>query len=263
VNASHDAGTRARVLSITAPPYGPQSAEGRRVTEATARAVRGHHGHAGRRWVEYLLGLDADVLRERLEDRTERYAARFVAGTATRLAAHAGVLLLSGELAAEAGLPAADLPGVEDLLAEVVEAGAADADRPRAALVDLLSWVEGNPRRVDGSGDGSKENDDGAPHAGWIGRKLPDGSVAVIGAQAEQYLDRRGYDRAGVVRAWAGGRDWLEPGWNGRTKSVRFSDSSRPRCYVVRAAIVEELLGGEPDAAEDGWQDCDARWGPR
>ena len=264
VNASHDAGTRARVLSLTAPPYGSQSAEGRRVTESTGRTIRAHHGHAGRGWVEYLLGADVERLRERLEDHTEQYAARFVPGTATRLAAHAAVLLLAGDLAREAGLPIPDLDAVAEALADVVECGAADADRPRAALVDLLSWVEANPRRVDRAGEARHPDGDGAPHAGWIARVRGDGAVAVVGAEAEQYLERRGYDRGGVVRAWAGDRSWIDTPPSGHTRPVRFSDGSRPRCYVVRGEVAAALNDGrEVPTAGEGWQDRDDGWGPR
>jgi hypothetical protein len=264
VTMSHDAGTRARVLSLTSPPFGAQSAEGRRVTEGTGRAVGANHGHAGRLWVEHLLGVDAERLRERIEDRTERYAARFVPGTATRLAAHASALLVAGDLAREAGLPCPDLEAVEDALATVIEAGAVDADRPLAALVELLSWVEANPRRVARPGKAYDREGVVAPLAGWIARVDSDGSASIVGAEAEKCLQERGFETRGVVRAWAGDRAWICRGNGANTRGVRFPGGSRPRCYIVKAEVRLALLEGREvptDGAGGPEQDDD--WGPQ
>jgi hypothetical protein len=249
VDVSHAAGTRARVLTLTALPFGPQSDEGRRVTTETDATVQRHYGHAGRVLVEHLTnGCDIEQLRDRLEECRAWFAERFEPGTATRLADHGAALLLASDLAYDLGLPVPDFNAVADALARSIRDGAASADRPKAALVALLSWVETHPKRTMVRGEPSQD----VPNAGWLAMRHEGKRIAIVSDEAERFLEARGFDVPGCVRSWAGTRAWIEtPRGRGCTKQVRFGIpgvpsgvmTSRPRCYVVPWEVYESLLG--------------------
>ncbi len=227
--------------------------------------MRQHYGHAGRALVEHLLAADLDRLGARFEVVRDTYARRFEPGTATRLAAHAGAILFAGELALDLGLPCPNLAAVEDVLADCIRRGTADADRPRAALVDLLAWLNANPARVLGRG---ADDDDGTPSGGWLGKvETPDDSrrprFCIVKTEADAALDRMGHRREDVLAAWAQ-RDWLDGQGRGRTRTVRFSGLP-VSCYVVPweigLAVIHDPSGlGEgdepptPTTLVDDWQ---------
>jgi uncharacterized protein (DUF927 family) len=267
VNASHDAGTRARVLSLTALPFGPQSAEGRRVTESVETTCRAHYGHAGRVLVEYLTGpADLGALRARFDELRASFGARFEPGTATRLSVYGAALLLAAEVALELGVPCPDRTAVVGVLDEAIKRGAAEADRPRAALVEVLSWLNANPARVVGLADIDDEQS-GRPSQGWIGKVEEGERVCIVSGELIAHLERRGYSSSGEPSTWAR-RGWLSvSGGRGSTKTVRFPGGGRPHCYVVPWYVSEALLEGrdpgdvEPDQEEaggfdDGWVDA-------
>lgn len=235
---SEDGGTRARVLSLTDPPFpGLPAAEGRAVVQGLSSAAHAHHGHAGRAMVQHLTGADWGALRARYGALREGFAGDWASsGVAVRLAAHAAVLLLAAELAGDLGLPVPDVVEVETLLRRVAESGAVESDRPRVALVSLLSWVGSNPGRVFPGHDSDRD-----PHAGWIARRLDGGDLAIVGDAARRYLEDMGHDVSSATRAW-GQRGWLEHDGGKLTRALGFG-GYRIRCYRVRAAAVEGVMG--------------------
>jgi hypothetical protein len=244
VERSNNAGARARVLTLTRLPFGPQSEVGRTLTTGIDEAMRLDHGHAGRRFVEHLTSADLDDLRTRLGECRAWLAGRFEPGTATRLSDHAALLLLAADIAHGLGLPAPDFDAVADVLSEAVRDGAESADRPRAALVALLSWVESRPARVF-----NRKRNDAVPGLGWIANRR-ELDFAIVKDDAERFLDGRGYDVPGCLRSWAG-RAWLRrPTGKGYTKAVRFGAEGRPRCLCIPWDVVNELLG-EDDGEEE------------
>jgi hypothetical protein len=234
---SEDGGTRARVLSLTDPPFpGLSAAEGRAVVQGLSSAAHAHHGHAGRTLVRHLAAADWGALRARYGALREGFAGDWASsGVAVRLAAHAAVLLLAAELAGDLGLPVPDVVEVETLLRRVAERGAVESDRPRVALVSLLSWVGSNPGRVFPGHDSDRD-----PPGGWLARRLESGELAVVGEHARRYVTENGHDWAGAVRAWEH-RGWVDRA-SGLTRSVRFG-LGRARCYVFTQGAEAEVLG--------------------
>jgi hypothetical protein len=246
--SSEHAGTRARVLSITDLPFGATSSEGARVTRALVAALGAHHGHAGRRLARWLVEAsesDLGTLRDRYRALSDTWAGRSSGGVGSRLADLAAALLLAAEVAQRLALPCPDLPACEAVLDRAIHRGVAEADRPRAALLDLLSWLGSNPSRVV-----ELRDDQGAPSAGWLG-KLDKGTAwSAVAREARDYLERRGYDVPGVIRAWTD-RGWLRTARSGPTRPVRLDGGVQVRCFVIPWDVCEGVVG-DLDAAAKG-----------
>ena len=246
-SSAEHGGTRARVLSITDPPFGPRSPEGAATTRGLVDALEVHHGHGGRalaRWLVQTTPEDCAALAARFRVLRDGWAQRVEGGAGARLAAFACAVLMAGEVAQAAGLPCPDLAACEAVLEAAIRRGAAEADRPRAALIDLLSWLQSNPARVVDL----EAPPERPPGWGWIGKRERDGGWAVVGGEARKHLEGLAYDYQGVIRAWAD-RGWLlSVGEGARTKPVELTRGNRPRCYVFPAGICAHVM----DADEDG-----------
>ena len=237
---SEDGGTRARVISLTDPPFpGLSAAAGREVVQGISSAAHAHYGHAGRAMALHLAGADWTALRARYSAIQAGFVGEWAdSGVSVRLGSHAAVLLLAAEIAGDIGLPVPDVVEVETLLRKTAERGAVESDRARVALASVLSWVGANPGRIYAHGV-EKDRD---PPGGWLARKLDCGDLAVVGDSARTYLADHGHDVASATRAW-GQRGWLDLG-DRSTRPIRFG-TMRVRCYLVRSTAVAEVMDGE------------------
>lgn len=235
---SEDGGTRARVLSLTDPPFpGLSAAAGREVVQGISSAAHAHYGHAGRAMALHLAGADWTALRARYSAIQAGFVGEWAdSGVSVRLGSHAAVLLLAAELAGDIGLPVPDVVEVETLLRKTAERGAVESDRARVALASVLSWVGANPGRIF---PGEKDRD---PPGGWLARNLEGGDIAIVGDSARTYLADHGHDVASATRAW-GQRGWLDHG-DKLTRSLGFG-GNRVRCYRVTSTARAEVMGGE------------------
>jgi hypothetical protein len=235
---SEDGGTRARVLSLTDPPFpGLSAAVGREVVQGISSAAHAHYGHAGRAMALHLAGANWTALRTRYSAIQAGFVGEWAdSGVSVRLGSHAAVLLLAAEIAGDIGLPVPDVVGVETLLRKTAEQGAVESDRPRVALASVLSWIGANPGRIF---PGERDRD---PPGGWLARNLEDGDIAIVGDSARTYLADHGHDVASATRAW-GQRGWLDLG-DRSTRPIRFG-TMRVRCYRVRSTAVAEVMDGE------------------
>lgn len=238
---SQDAGTRGRVLSLTELPFGEKSDRGARVTRRLVEAVGAHHGHAGRVLAEWLATeADLDAVTARYREIRAAWEAGSGGGVGSRLAGCAAALELAAVIAEELGLPVPEPEPVAAVLRLCIRRGAMEADRPRAALVDLLSWVAANPGRVVGLK--SREEED--PPGGWLGKVDRDGGYSLVGVFARERLEAMGHDVDNVTRAWAL-RGWLDGDSSSHTRPRVIGPSgARTRCYVFTAAVVDAVMGG-------------------
>ncbi len=238
---SEDAGTRGRVLSLVALPFGGASPKGAQLTRGLVSAVERSYGHAGRRLAGWLTeAADPGGLRARWEEERDRFGSGFSGGVEARLAGYGAAILLAGRVAQDLKLPCPNLAAVEGVLAEAIRRGAQEADRPRAALVALLSWLGSQPGRVAGLAAGG-----GDPPGGWLGLCEEGSRWVAVSDPARVYLGRLGFDVPGVARGWAA-RSWL--GSRGHTASIRLPGGGRPRCFVFPWTVCESLLDGEQGA---------------
>ena len=141
---TQDGGTRARVLSLWGSPF-------KKVNGTTAKLVRRvndelkhHHGHAGRRFVQYVLNHKADwqAWRKEYEDKVREYEKKAGANQfAGRMATDLAAIAVAGRLAHEAlELPWGFANPIKTLWNEFAKE-ASEADRAVAALRYVVDWA--------------------------------------------------------------------------------------------------------------------------
>jgi hypothetical protein len=222
-----DGGTAGRVVTLERSPFGPTGGE---VARNVQDGAEGAYGTAGPAFIARLLEQKDADLRRRHGALTDRFAAG--GGLQRRRAPLVAALRLAAELAAEFEvLPFEPLP-LDVWLASSINRDAPRDDRPAAALEVVWNWIAANPRRI--VGERVTPNYD-APPAGWAGKKLGDGAVAMSPEVVAKILDDAGYALDAVRRAWAE-RGWTRRQGKDLTYRVRFGeDLVRWICFEARA----------------------------
>jgi hypothetical protein len=165
---THDGGTRPRVLTIWGSPFGATSQLIGKKVKHINTWLREHHGHAGPRFVQYLLqhrkhwGKARDWYDELVRHYEEMAGDNTVAG---RMAAHLAAITVTSKLVHDAlHLPWAWSDPIEPLWAELTQESG-EADQSAAALRHVLSWAYGHQNDFFGLKEEREQ-----PHAGWAGR---------------------------------------------------------------------------------------------
>ena len=237
-----------RVITLTGSPF--SSAE---TADAARDAARENFGHAGPRFVEELLRLERDSLREAFKNWVKVLRTTAVTAVAKRRAESVAVLALANQLAARWDL----VPEIRmETWAWLVAGGGANLegedDRPRQALDVVLRAVAFNPLAFYRQG---SMMGDIPPSGGWVGRYEPGQFVAFRPEWLRKQLTEEGYDYDTVVAEWRE-REWLltVPGRmtrstaiNGRNTRVVYvvEGVAEIENYVVTDAVIEELLDGD------------------
>ena len=172
---TQDGGTRARVITLWGLPFNHADASTAKLVNGLDMAVRQHYGHAGPRFVQYLLvhRHEWDALRAAYQHNLAEYLTKARGNAlAGRLAGYFAALKITGTLAHTA----LDLhwrydDPVERLWDKLV-AEANQADRAKAALAYVYSWALGHQAdfwerhaRI-----GVADPQPRQPNAGWAGR---------------------------------------------------------------------------------------------
>lgn len=251
VSFTQDAGSRARCLCLVGPPVRSDS-QARTLTVG----VIDHHGHLGRRVIDYLTERDPEWW-SKVED---RYAVRVSAWSdalsksgpvAQRLGALLALLEAAKGVAEAVGYPKPP-KGVEPLsrAAEAVTAGSADSDRPLEALRAVYDYCAARSTHMWGRH--IVDNDGAArpPSSGWLGvwpkddanRPRSTWEIAIMPATVDRVLSDGGYDPGVIDR-------WQERGWVAKVgRSFRVQtriDGARVRCFGLTLAAVRALDLGE------------------
>jgi putative DNA primase/helicase len=233
---SQDAGTRARVLSLKGKPLGSDVEIGSRVSEEAQMILATNYGHLGRRIVQYLVANQAshDDIREIFRRAREKYAGIARTAVARRHAGHLAALEVTAAIVHLLGVPKPDVDPFGYLI-ESQEAAAADADRPLAALQDMLSWCATHQTRFWGRADVDNNGRPRAPHAGWAG-SWSEGEdwdvIAISTLTFKEVIRNIGHDPDEIISRWTA-RGWLSTGaGRHRTRVVRI-DGAPTRCYCI------------------------------
>mgnify|MGYP000707350413 CR=1 FL=1 len=219
-----DGGVRARVLCLTDSPFGSSAA-----AEDYVRRVVEVHGHAGPAVAEWCIARGSDALRaEHAATRDQLRRGVDLGNMGRRLMAHVATLTL----AAEALGVRADLHKALELAREA----ATRVDDPEEnvhwqAYRDLHDWCWSHEALFYAEG----VNEFGDPvcrskpaTADWLGRVMPDGTIAPIVAVARERLERWGYQPAECFGAWQ--RSGLLPSYRRVRKRADGSEyETRPR----------------------------------
>jgi len=247
VSFTQDAGARARSLCLVGPPLR---------TDSQARAltvgVLDHHGHLGRRVVEYMTARDAEWwarVSARYAARVSDWSERLASGgpVAQRLGALLALLEAAKGLAEAVGYPR-PIAGVEPLqrAVEAVYAGAVDSDRPLDALRAVYGHVAARSTHMWGRHVLDRDGEARPPSSGWLGvwpkedapRRDAGWLLAVMPAVVDRVLADGGYD-PGVVDRWRE-RQWLAK--TGSSYRIRTRiDGARVRCLGFTPAAMSAL----------------------
>jgi hypothetical protein len=216
---SEDGGTKARILTLWGIPFDKSDEPTATLVKKINMELLQHYGHAGPRWVRYLLRN-----RERWADWRKDFSAiqndylkkagdNAVVG---RLSDAFAVLTLTARLAGEAlNLPALAQDPIGPLW-DSLTGEAAEADRASEALRCAVEWAYAH------SGEFSSEPTDFGspkpPSAGWaghwkqpvmvMGRATSWDFIGFIPSKLKQVLTAEGFDAEAVVRTWRD-RGWL------------------------------------------------------
>lgn len=239
---SNQGGSRARVLSVWGSPFDGADAATQQATAAIVDAIAAHHGLLGPRVVQWMLREPAadlwlqDQYRLALKRWTGRAAGDPVAG---RLAqAVAAMSVAKDLLEVWLGLPKPERDPLEDLWRAVC-AGAREADRPAAALQDVVSWAAAQQQRLYAGIAGEADGRYG-PNAGYIGARVGgEGwtSLALLPTEVQGFLKLHGYDVEATIKLWHE-RGWTARDGNHRTRQVMVGQV-RQRCVVITRAGAE------------------------
>lgn len=242
---SQDGGTRPRVLELWGMPFGGTDQATGAVVQRLTVALLQHYGHAGPRFVQFLLQRRdqwpkwRDQLRETQQHFLNRAKDNPFAG---RIAEPVAVLTLTEALACAA----LELPwGFRDTasgLWETLAGEASEADRAAAALEYVMSWAVGHQEQFYG------RSGEDMPNGGWVGRWdneswkwigfLPDRLTAI--------LDAKQFDTESTIRLWRD-RGWLMLDDDGRRNHrARIGSVSSRMVAILRTA----WAGGDDDATE-------------
>ena len=253
VDASKFGGARVRVLTLPGSPF-----ESDRIGDTVLRlteAVGANYGHAGPRFVQYLLANQDKWPRWRqaFTNRVSKIAADFPTGarnTNHRVSRYLASVEMAGTLAKEA----LDLPGDPlDITRQVVLtlcgiSEAADyATRSFDTLVDYILSRRGSYLG------GIDETFPKEPAGGWSG-VWRDEFVATYKRTVEQILEGQGFSYEASLRAWAE-RGWLQVDGKHRLKLVALPGGIRRRMVVIPMNVLTQREDGEAlDSPDDAGQ---------
>lgn len=205
VNFSLDGGTRNRVIEIEAAPFGGKSDKIEKVVNHLNRQFAANYGHAGPRFVQYLIKNRDQWARWRDEYRakTEAYIAKaadlgITSGRAGRLAAYVAAIAQTAEIAHKAlELPYRFYQPLDGLWADIA-AQSNDPLSAEQAFKDVMSWCDQNKGRFIGW-----ENDK-APAGGWAGKWHPGSDeIFIYPPIVEDLLRHKGFPAATpILKQW-------------------------------------------------------------
>tara|TARA_R110002020_G_scaffold225717_9_gene435859 strand:+ start:7456 stop:9522 length:2067 start_codon:yes stop_codon:yes gene_type:complete len=248
---SQDAGTRARVIELVGRPLGNDAPTGGRLSEDLQILVSENYGHLGRQIIAYLVRNREhwDDIRSVFFEKREHYIALARGPVSRRHASNLAALGVAAGIVHRLGLPLPERDPFQYMLESLMDIDK-DADRPLAALQDVVSWCGVNRTRFWGR---HVTNSSGAiviPSQGWVGAWSTDEYwkyVAVAGTSLKALLREFGYDPNEITSRWAE-RGWLQTG-HGRNVSrpVRV-ETNQVRCYCIKRQAVELSMQDDGDS---------------
>lgn len=246
---SNQGGTRARVLSLWGSPFGAADRTAGDTARRVTRLLSEHHGHLGPRLVGWLVGEPNAAAWVRQEYELALAATLQRAGddpVAGRLAQSVAVLVVCRRVAETwLGLPPPEVDPF-DAAWTSMRAGAADADRASAALLDVVAWAAGQQDRLY-PGVADEDARKFPPAGGWIGaRRGGDAweTLALLPPTVRAFLKTEQYDVEATLRLW-GERGWLQRDGKHRGSHV-WVGQQRVRCLVIRREAVQAAEGAVP-----------------
>lgn len=241
IDTTEDEGARARTLTLWGSPFGKDQGQ---FVRQIKHAVANHYGHAGPKFVQYLLDHQAEwpALQAAYEAQVQQLSQSRPGNVADRLAQYFASIRVAAAIVHEIfGL---DSQGSEhtvqicfdDVLKEVTR-----GDFAERALQLILSWARANYATFAGAELKSVADDDDIPLPQGGGRVSlsgvwrEGGYVAIFPHLVREELERHGFRYESVLRAWAD-RGWIQRSGDQLTAVIKFNKSPQ-RMIVLRWAV--------------------------
>lgn len=267
---SKDGGTRARCLTFWGIPLGEKSTEMALKVEMLKLSLNENSGHAGPRFVRYLLEHRASwaAWKERYMSRRRTWVERAEGDAiAGRLAAYIALIEEAAHHAHEAlGLPFAYEGCVAEVAPELLGA-ADDGDIALDALEFTINWARGRkhqffdkdkPRSYlaeESMVSGDRVRYHMPPGSGWLGRwDEGEDRIHIFKDKLQAALEQRKYDYDAVLRTWRD-RGWLQMPPSRRAKQkldqqVRINGGKSLVHTINETAFAAAGLADTPDTPE-------------
>jgi putative DNA primase/helicase len=248
VSFTKDGGTLARAITAWGSPFGEKNEVTGQMVRRLNNQIMQHYGHAGPRFVQYLLEHKErwrdwrEAYRKAVEIFEQRAGDNALAG---RLASCFAAISITAFLAHDAlDLPWAYSDPVLPLWSELVKEA---KDRAAAALQHVMAWAYAHVEDFFGR----RKVGASPPTLGWAGRwdggRSSGGStwteIAFLPIRIHAVLRDEGYEPDSVIRIWKG-RGWLhtQTDKDGTVRTERRTRLGRdnPRMVVITRAAVRE-----------------------
>ena len=240
---SQDGGTRARVLELRGQPMGSNPKVGSQIAERISEICAEHHGHLGRKIVDYLVANEAhhDQFREQFKQSRERFKKALDTPVARRHASNLAALELAAEIIHTLGVPRpTDSPFA--FFVDAARAAGKDADRPLAALQEVVNWAAAHQNHFVGRAERSSHGGYNQPSVGWAGvwaRESWD-YLGINGRVLRRILKDEGFHPSEVIDRWKE-RGWLFTGTQ-TTRPLRLPGGAQMRCYCLTVEAVAAAM---------------------
>lgn len=246
---TQDGGTRGRTLSVQGLPFsGVDNSLGMQIA-AFRNTLQRHFGHAGPKFIEYILANSHqhEDWRAAFRRRVERLSATQPDGSANRLAEHAAAIEQAAAIAHDALM----LPwACGDFLAAIWPAmarEAVDAPGEERALHDVMSWAYSKQESFIGRhNENSFTGEARVPSEGWLGvwdSKADWQQLAFHPPKLRTYLQSLGYHADSILAGWRE-RGWLDCDHD-RSRNTKIvtlgagQDRARVRMVVIKRESIE------------------------
>lgn len=240
---SQDGGTRARVLELRGQPMGNNPKVGSQIAERISEICAENYGHLGRKIVDYLVANEAhhDQIREQFKESRERFKHALDTPVARRHASNLAALELAAEVVHAIGVPRpAESPFA--FFVEAARSAGKDADRPLAALQEVVNWAAAHQSHFVGRGERSSHGGHNQPSAGWAGVWARENweYIGINGRVLRRILQDEGFHPAEVIDRWRE-RGWLITGTQ-MTRPLRLPGGVQMRCYCLSVSAVAAAM---------------------
>lgn len=245
---SQDGGTRARVLGLKGQPMGNNPKVGSQTAEAITDIITDNHGHLGRKVVEYLVVNDShhDHFREQFKQSRDRFKKALDTPVARRHASNLAALEIAAEIIHALGVPRPTESPFAFFIQSAREAGK-DADRPLAALQEVVNWAVSHQSYFVGRGERTPSGSFMQPSAGWAGVWAKENwkYIGINGRALRRILKEEGFHPGEVLDRWKE-RGWLLTGTQ-MTRPVRVPGGAQMRVYCVTYEAVAAAMAETTD----------------
>jgi putative DNA primase/helicase len=244
---SEDGGSRMRCLAIRGYPLGAKNDTTLKIVSELNAALSLNYGHAGPRFVQWLLQRRAEWPSWEIEyAKHKRHFLNLSADEASyRLSGYAASIALAAELVHEAlDLPWEKFPAItDDLWTSIIDEASGAAGDVRA-LRDVMSWAWSHEESFYGRHVIDRNGDPRPPAGGWSGKwdKGDDWKeIAFLPTTLKDVLHDYGYEPEAIIALW-NEQGWLVRNTDDRhaTKVVHLG-SGKTRMYVIERGTVEVM----------------------